>query len=158
VLPPSLVLTKTAEPPGGGIVEPGDLITYTIVAHNRGGPATDLTLIDAIPVGTVYVSDSATATLGTISFDGGRVRLSLPSFPAGKVLTTAFCVTVTTSVSTTVTNVATLDSVESEPEHSNAVSHRVGWEGSYRVYLPVLFRIRVARFALREPLLIRRRR
>jgi alkaline phosphatase len=157
VLPPSLVVTKTAEPPEGEFVESGERITYTIVAHNQGGPATGLTLVDAIPVGTVYVPDSATANLGTISFDGARVRLSLPSFPAGQVLTTLFCVTVTTSVSTTVTNVATLDSVETEPEYSNGVSHRVGQRDSYWLYLPVLFRIRVARSALREPLLLRQR-
>jgi uncharacterized repeat protein (TIGR01451 family) len=155
ILPPSFVLTKTAEPPGGSLVELGETITYTIVAHNQGGPATDLYLVDAIPVGTAYVSGSGTANLGTISLDGVQVRLSLPSLPAGELLTATFCVTVTTSVSTTLTNVAMLDSVETEPEYSNRVDHRVGWEDSYWLYLPVLFRTRVARFALREPLLLR---
>jgi uncharacterized repeat protein (TIGR01451 family) len=133
VVSPSFALLKSADPPGGTPVAQGDAITYTIVACNSGGPATNVVLADAIPRGTAYVT-------GTASFDGTQVTVSVPSFPAGLVVTTTFRVTVTTGITTTITNTALLISHQTGPEHSNPVSHPVRGRGPWRVYLPILLR------------------
>jgi uncharacterized repeat protein (TIGR01451 family) len=141
VMPPSFVLTKSADPPSGASVTQGDAITYTIVAHNSGGPATNVVLSDAIPAGTTYVSDSAITNLGEVSFDGTQVRLDVPNFPANRALTTTFRVTVTTSI-TTINNVALLVSAQTGFEHSNSVSHPTQGMEQYHICLPVLLKDR----------------
>jgi uncharacterized repeat protein (TIGR01451 family) len=48
-------------------VEPGDVITYTIVLRSTGGPlATSTRVTDTLPAGLNYVAGSFVATLGTI--------------------------------------------------------------------------------------------
>jgi alkaline phosphatase len=139
VTPPSFALTKTASPPNGSFVEQGEWITYTVVAHNGGGPATDVILIDVIPAGTAYVSDSATTNVGEVSFDGVQVEFSVPDFPPGQVLTTTLCVTVTTGT-TTITNVAHLVSAQTQPKHSNPINHSTREAEMHQVYLPVVLK------------------
>jgi uncharacterized repeat protein (TIGR01451 family) len=56
-----LGLTKTASP--AGPVRAGDVITYTLVATNRSAVTqTNVTLVDPLPTGTVYVADSCQVT------------------------------------------------------------------------------------------------
>ncbi len=44
-----------------GIVDPGDVLHYTISVHNSGAvPATNVVLTDAVPANTTYVADSTT--------------------------------------------------------------------------------------------------
>jgi len=44
-----------------GIVDPGDVLRYTIAIHNNGAiPATEVDLTDSVPFNTTYVADSLT--------------------------------------------------------------------------------------------------
>src|SRR5688500_20063755 len=44
-----------------GIVDPGDVLRYTITIYNTGSAAaTDVTLRDQVPANTTYVANSAT--------------------------------------------------------------------------------------------------
>jgi uncharacterized repeat protein (TIGR01451 family)/fimbrial isopeptide formation D2 family protein len=57
------VALVTPEVAGGsdGIVDPGDVLRYTIVVSNFGAtPASGVTLADAVPANTTYVADSVT--------------------------------------------------------------------------------------------------
>ncbi len=57
--PKSAALLVDAGSPG--IVDPGDVLHYTISVYNSGAvPATDATLSDSVPANTTYVADSLT--------------------------------------------------------------------------------------------------
>jgi uncharacterized repeat protein (TIGR01451 family) len=139
-VPPSFMLTKSADPPGDTPLAQGDVITYTIVACNGGSPATNVVLTDPIPAGTAYLRDSASATSGDANFDGAQVTVSLPRFPAGLILTATFRVSVTTGLTTTIINTALLVSDQRGPASSNPVSHPVQGAGLRRIYLPILLK------------------
>ncbi len=74
---PLLFATKAAalQVDGGspGIVDPGDVLRYTITVYNNGAvPATDTELSDRVPVNTTYVPDSTTMNgLAVGQPDGG---------------------------------------------------------------------------------------
>ncbi|WP_319409576.1 SdrD B-like domain-containing protein [uncultured Desulfosarcina sp.] len=55
-----------------GIVDPGDVLRYTIVVSNQGAiPATSVVLTDAVPVNTTYVADSLRLNGTFLGPDGG---------------------------------------------------------------------------------------
>ena len=55
-----------------GIVDPGDVLRYTIVISNFGAiPATGVTLTDAVPANTSYVADSLRLNGSSLGPDGG---------------------------------------------------------------------------------------
>jgi large repetitive protein len=62
---PLLYATKTValliDDGSPGIVDPGDVLRYTITIYNNGAiPATDVMLADAVPANTTWVADSLT--------------------------------------------------------------------------------------------------
>ncbi|MEH3052403.1 MAG: isopeptide-forming domain-containing fimbrial protein [Patulibacter minatonensis] len=62
---PNLQLVKTLTDVNGGVVEPGDVIEYQIVATNTGNDgAAGVTITDPIPSGTAYVPGSMQVTAG----------------------------------------------------------------------------------------------
>jgi uncharacterized repeat protein (TIGR01451 family) len=67
---PIITATKNASPlpieddPTGGIVHPGDAITYTIPVSNAGLVGSPVTVTDTVPVGTTYVAGSASCGAG----------------------------------------------------------------------------------------------
>ncbi|WP_226999921.1 isopeptide-forming domain-containing fimbrial protein [Microbulbifer aggregans] len=65
-----------------GIVDPGDILRYTIVVENRGGvDATEAVLTDLIPASTTYVPGSTTLNGIAVSDNGGgeaRIATGLP--------------------------------------------------------------------------------
>lgn len=88
---PDLHAVKTVNPT---MATPGSTLTYTIVISNNGsGPATGVQFQDNIPPGTTYVSGSATASSGTVSFGGTSVNWIGNIPPSGSV-TITFQVTV----------------------------------------------------------------
>ncbi|MBN1221348.1 MAG: DUF11 domain-containing protein [Anaerolineae bacterium] len=139
--PPSFSITKSAVPGAGTPVTQNNIITYTIVVVNSGGPATGVVLTDVIPADTAYVSGSLTSTQGTPDDSGGQMTVDVGNFPAG-IMTTTFRVRVTTSATTTITNTATVDSNETAPLDSLPVVHPVqetsGPSGG--IYLPIIFK------------------
>jgi len=57
---PRLVVTKASSPPSGSKVLRGTLVTYSLIATNVGGGMVSNALVDdKVPVGTTYVSGSA---------------------------------------------------------------------------------------------------
>ncbi len=55
-----------------GIVDPGDVLRYTIVINNFGAiPATGVVLTDAVPVNTTYVANSLRLNGASLGPDGG---------------------------------------------------------------------------------------
>jgi uncharacterized repeat protein (TIGR01451 family) len=61
---PQLGINKASD--AGGLVSPGDTITYTINVSNTGNVAlSGIDLIDALPVGTAYVPNSTLVTAPT---------------------------------------------------------------------------------------------
>jgi uncharacterized repeat protein (TIGR01451 family) len=55
-------------------VVPGEVVIYTLSFKNVGDEtATEVSIVDPIPEGTIYIADSATQTGGlTFSIDGGQ--------------------------------------------------------------------------------------
>lgn len=88
---PHLQAVKTVNPT---TATPGSTLTYTIVISNTGGgPATGVQFQDNIPTGTTYVSGSATASSGTVTFGGTSVNW-IGNIPANGSVTITFQVTV----------------------------------------------------------------
>ena len=125
-----------------GIVNPGDVLRYTIVISNRGAtPATGVTFVDAVPLNTTYVPDSATlngialgAPGATVSPLAGGVDVSsddlTPPLPAagngtlstGGTATVVFDVQVNGGVAagTIISNQGSVDSVQLPAELTDA--------------------------------------
>ncbi len=82
---------------GNVVVQPGDVLRYTLVGQNTGAHAVrNLTLNQPIPKGTAYVLNTATASLElapkiTYSIDGGKTYSEKPTIevkqPDGTVKT-----------------------------------------------------------------------
>ncbi|MBN1219535.1 MAG: DUF11 domain-containing protein [Anaerolineae bacterium] len=137
---PSLGFAKSAMPPSGTWVNPGDTITYTIVVSNSGGAVTDVVITDTLPAGVGYVTGSATTTLGTIGFGSGRVTVTLPGLSGGAAMTASFRVTVTTDFTTTISNAGQMSSSQTVVTNSNVVTHPVHGTRLSEVYLPIIFK------------------
>jgi uncharacterized repeat protein (TIGR01451 family) len=82
---------------GPPFAETNDVITYTIVAVNTGGPVTDVLLSDPVPNGTVFVPGSC-----TYRRQGSASQICAPppdlwqeDFATGDRITTSFAVQVT---------------------------------------------------------------
>lgn len=73
VYAPSLVasMDKSVVDDNGGLVEPGDVLTYTVSFSNTGGDgATNVVVTDPIPAGVTYVAGSL-EVIGNDTNDGG---------------------------------------------------------------------------------------
>jgi uncharacterized repeat protein (TIGR01451 family) len=67
----AMSLTKAADPVTGTAVTDGDTITYTLSYANAGNISANVTITDAVPAGTTYVSGSAgdgTLANGTLTW------------------------------------------------------------------------------------------
>ena len=114
---PGLAVDKTASPPEGGPVVPGETITYSIVVTNDAlatDNATNVVLTDATPEGTTYVAESA--TVDTVAVPGAtnpfESGYSLPNMAPGDSHTLTFQVLADPVLDngSSITNTATLDS------------------------------------------------
>lgn len=77
-MPPAVTLQKTAVDLNGLPLKHSDVIEYTIVITNTGGPHGDNPgheFEDRIPINTFYVEGSASASSGTISFESSTGRI-----------------------------------------------------------------------------------
>jgi uncharacterized repeat protein (TIGR01451 family) len=101
-------LTKSAAP--SGTVAPGQKITYTILAANSGTAASGaVSVTDAVPTGTTYVSGSASCNSAvgcTASESSGTVTFTISSIAASSSDTLTFAVTVNAGDTATITNTA----------------------------------------------------
>ncbi|MCB0128675.1 MAG: DUF11 domain-containing protein, partial [Caldilineaceae bacterium] len=94
---PKLEMVKQADV---SVVNPGGVIEYSITVINSGsGPSTGVIVNDPIPGGTSYVAGSATATAGTVTYNGGLTRIDWTgNIPAGGSVTIKFKVTVSREI------------------------------------------------------------
>ncbi len=81
-------LVKSVTDVNGGVVEPGDILEYRIVARNPPPlPAAGVVVTDPIPAGTTYVAGSlvldGVARTDAIDADGAQIVLGTPTFILG---------------------------------------------------------------------------
>ena len=63
---------KSFEDLNGGLIKPGDVIEYTIIAENTGNDTSiDTVLTDVLPLGVSYVPDSLEIVNGQGEYDAG---------------------------------------------------------------------------------------
>jgi uncharacterized repeat protein (TIGR01451 family) len=132
---PSLTITKTAYPSGGN-VRPGQVLNYTLVAHNTGGAeATGVVISDTLPAGLGLVSASAA---GANISSYAPLNAVSEILPAGQAITVSLHMTVTAEISgTRLNNQASVDSNETDIVFSSLVSHRVISNTRGIVFLPI---------------------
>ncbi len=120
-------LEKSAVPPGGTTVMPGNRITYTVVLTNDSGATLHgIWLQDPFPAGTSYVEGSAAASpilSWTVSVSGWVGEIA--TLDHGKTVTFTFAVTVGAGTGE-VQNQAALRTDELGLQQSNLVTHPVG--------------------------------
>lgn len=143
IISPAFTVSKSAVPGHGSTVNPGDLITYTLMVTNSGGPATGFVLTDVLPTGSGYTGNGST-NLGGINFDGLQT-ISIPAgnFPGNFTMIATLEVSVTTNATTTLSNLAQINSDQTTIQSSNTVTHLVqgtGGGGSNFVYLPIIMK------------------
>src|SRR5262249_28169110 len=114
---PSIQVAKAVTPQGA--VQTGTILTYLIQTTNNGNvPITNLTVTDAVPAGTTYVSG------GTLS--GSTVTFPATTLNPGQTVTSLFTVSVTsTAAGTTISNIATV-SGGGISQVTNSVANTVG--------------------------------
>ncbi len=109
-IPPVLTVVKSASP--GPSVNPGQVVTYTVIVTNTGaGTATNVVATDFVPTYTTYVANSTRLNSITVAGDGSTLPLiagllvddngsrgagvaATGILPAGKSATITFQVTV----------------------------------------------------------------
>ncbi|MCS7062940.1 MAG: hypothetical protein NZM04_02640 [Methylacidiphilales bacterium] len=81
---------------------PGNVVTWTVVVRNNGVAAAGAQMFDPIPLNTSYVTGSATATSGAVSYQAANNRITWDAggmMPPGQAVTITFQTQVTTMFS-----------------------------------------------------------
>jgi uncharacterized repeat protein (TIGR01451 family) len=133
-LAPQLTVTKRAAP---AMVQPGGLLTYTIVVQNTGNTnANGVTITDTVPVSTAFASADAGGTLV-----GDRVWWTGKTIPAGGSLMVRFTVHVDSPLpdGTIITNA---DYGVTCAEGVSAIGSPVTSPEAWSIYLPLVVRDR----------------
>jgi uncharacterized repeat protein (TIGR01451 family) len=120
---PDLTITKTATPPSGSRVEPGDWITYTVVARNGGDAVTGVVLSDTLDLANAALGFSHTSA-GVLS-GPNPVRVMDLDLGSDQSVTLTLGVTVTGDVSgIVISNRASIASADTPlPQVSDWVTH-----------------------------------
>ncbi len=116
----SVTLVKTADP--DTTVAPGQQITYTIVATVTGADCEFVTVSDAVPTGTSFVSASGGGT-----YDSGTGKVTWPDIITTGTFTFTLTVRVSDQPPSTISNTASqVGGDEESPATSNTVTLNVG--------------------------------
>lgn len=87
----SWTVHKSSDPVSGSVVEPGDVITYTLTASQlEGGPTTDVTVTDDLSDvldDAALVDGSIVPSSGTAAVDGDDLTWHLPELSGDQTLT-----------------------------------------------------------------------
>jgi uncharacterized repeat protein (TIGR01451 family) len=125
---------KTSDLPGATA---GDTLTYTIRVINGGVPLTStVSLTDTVPVGLAYVTDSLTATSGTVDDTDAPNLYWTGVLTPTPMVTVTYAVTVASSQSEWITNYAVITAPELEPLTRSATVVVNGQQ----VFLPSILR------------------
>jgi len=117
-----LAIAKTADPPSGSIVQPGDQINYTITVTNTGhAAATGETVTDTLPANVSLVDGSVDPIAQTVDATQIVWVIDVPAAtadgPGTVVLTYAVTVNADAPQGSTQTNLVTLGDHTSTTEH-----------------------------------------
>jgi uncharacterized repeat protein (TIGR01451 family) len=125
ILRPQLSITKANAPTG--IVNPGDVVTYTLVLTNSGvGSAPAVVITDAVPANSTFFSCGVPACTSSPAVGGnGNVVWNLGTVAANTVVTRTFQVRASTSPTApfTILNSAQLTATGVPAFFSNAVTN-----------------------------------
>ncbi len=135
VIPPDLAgSTKQALI---GSARTGDVVTYSIVLRNSGGPVTaTLRLTDTIPAGLEYKPGSVTATNGIVNSSQLPTITWQSSLPISFPITLTYAVTVSAAGTVTIRNIVVIDPAIGPPfERTAAII-----VNPYKVYMPLVFK------------------
>ena len=122
-LSPLLAIVKSSQPVPGTRVKVGDRIDYTLVVTNTGkATASNVTVSDAIPQGTVYITGSA---VPAPTSGPSPLVWNIGSLAANQSKSVSFAVTVQTTDSnlSAIVNVASVRSDQTPQVPSNQVVH-----------------------------------
>jgi uncharacterized repeat protein (TIGR01451 family) len=143
ITPPVINAIKDVVGEGGSTInlEPGSVVTYTIVLTNSGkSPATAVVMTDALPSGVSFGGwlDQGSAFLPSPADD--IIKWGPHDVPAGTDYTIRFTATVTTDTAfagAVIVNTAFFTSANAPPG-SNDATFSLG--GDYEIYLPMMMR------------------
>ncbi|MBA3475094.1 MAG: DUF11 domain-containing protein [Rubrobacter sp.] len=118
---------------GPAEVEPGEEFVYTIVVRNTGDmPATTVEVTDRLPEGVEFLESEPADIPCVESNPGGdprdTVTCTVVTIPAGESETIRLRVTAPATPGEIITNRATVDSAETDPENSNVVTTDVTFD------------------------------
>ncbi len=128
VPPVNFVLSKTATPAGGSVVEPEQKITYTLTYLNNGdGPGYDVVLADVLPPEVTYVDGSIWPSEQGDDSNPAELRWTIGKLDTGIEKSAGFVVTVNSDVDDgiNIVNQFTLDSADTLPKASPVVTHLI---------------------------------
>jgi uncharacterized repeat protein (TIGR01451 family) len=115
----------------------GDVVTYSIVLSNSGGPVTSTVLLtDVLPDGVDYKPGTFTATSGIVNATQLPTVTWRSSVTDAFPVTLTFAVTVSASSTLAVKNTVVIDPLVSPPLERSAVII----VDPYKVYLPIVLR------------------
>jgi uncharacterized repeat protein (TIGR01451 family) len=119
-------VVKEAFPPEGTLVTPGMVIQYTLTVTFSSDPrciVPNATLIDSVPIGTVFIPDSATD--GIFPVADGTLIWTLPNSPTPVIKVFSVLVDNSACMKNIISNRATVQIPEANPYQSNFVNHQV---------------------------------
>lgn len=120
-----------------GSARTGDVVTYSIVLKNSGGPVTaTLRLTDTIPAGLEYKPGSVTATNGIVNSSQLPTITWQSSLPINFPITLTYAVTVSSASTLTIRNIVVIDPAIGQPFTKTSVI----LVNPYKVYLPLAFK------------------
>jgi uncharacterized repeat protein (TIGR01451 family) len=106
LLPTVVDLSTSMKTASASIVTPGEWLTYTIVLSNTGGTlGTGLTLTDALPLHTTYVTNSLTGSGATYNASLNQIEWA-GSIPSGGSVTLSYTVVVDQAAHGSIVNLA----------------------------------------------------
>ncbi len=106
-----------------GVIDPGDVLTYTITLENLGSDAQNVIFSDTLPPETTYVPNSLNTSLGNIDDSGAPdLQVAIDDLTSDIIVTISFSVTVNkgTIDGTVISNQGTVDSDQTLPEPTDS--------------------------------------
>ena len=115
----------------------GDVVTYSIVLKNSGGPVTStLRLTDAIPSGLEYKPGSVEATNGIVNLSLLPTITWQSALPISFPITLTYAVTVSSASTLTIKNIVVIEPASGPPFDRSATI----LVNPYTIYLPLVFK------------------
>jgi uncharacterized repeat protein (TIGR01451 family) len=98
-----------------GVADQGDVLTYTIQVASPVPSSTAASLTDVLPPGLTYVSDTLTATMGTVDASHPPTLTWTGLLTPTPLITVTYAATVGTSLSQVISNTVSVTASGSEP-------------------------------------------